>query len=274
MLSVELSGPDTNNHETWRELFRKLRLATNLSRAHTPAVALAALAASPPPATVLLFDARVIEHDRLLAAVAAYTRAGGNLVICGAVCQDAGPLHYRAFFAALKLPFRLGGYYRSTHTLRPTASLSLPVQPAVLPPSCSVKAQTLLGIPEQARLFAPAPNAIVQFPTPSPGAVLLQRTEGAVTSTGPTFAAIYKNLAGEFEAVSEVGARTVDPAETAAFWLKVGIGRLGFVGDINGEPTSVATVLVMCGVAHGYAMDVMLKGTIIGPISINTGAST
>ncbi|KAK4695504.1 hypothetical protein P7C70_g8539, partial [Phenoliferia sp. Uapishka_3] len=269
-VGLEFSGADTVNHQTWRELYRKLRLSTALTRAHSAAVALTALGASPPPSAVLIFDAKVLQSERVLSALSVYTRDGGNVIVCGAVNQDAGPEEYRALFKALRLPFGIGGYYRSTHSLRSTVSSTLPLQPHNLPPTSSVKARTLLNVPDHARLFAPAPGATVQFPTTSPGSKLVKRQQTGMTFAGPSFSAIYQSTAGQMELVSEVGARTVDPAETAVAWLKLGKGNFGFIGDINGEPASIATILVMCGVAHGYAMNVMLAGVTIAPMSINT----
>ncbi|EJD39989.1 hypothetical protein AURDEDRAFT_170968 [Auricularia subglabra TFB-10046 SS5] len=124
------------------------------------------------PQTVLLTNPAILKLQRPHAALLEWTRAGGNVVICGLFSIEVDYARLADMFRDWGLDWGGGSYHRTDFVLAP-AFASTPGLPA----SYNVKTSHIC-VPPHARVYVPAPNARTQSHVFEPQSV--DQTEACV----------------------------------------------------------------------------------------------
>ncbi|KAK3687696.1 hypothetical protein B0T22DRAFT_349821, partial [Podospora appendiculata] len=153
----------------------------------------------------------------VLMAVLEYVRGGGTAVLCNNFPGAMSSESTQNFFASAGLPWELGAYHRTTFHLNPDADLvaDSALLLSTLPWACNMNAVQLSNVADGDAWFRP--NA---------------------TSKINTLASRFGGIAAE---------PVTDLKNTGAACAKVGLGKLGYVGDVNSEEDSVRIMLAMLG---------------------------
>ncbi|KAM0271149.1 hypothetical protein ACHAQH_009168 [Verticillium albo-atrum] len=170
------------------------------------------LSDQPVPSAVLLTDEALTTraNNKAWEAVVEYVRGGGIAVAMGHFPSFVKPLTIKPFFAKAGLPWERGDYTRTTLALNREAVPGMAAQG--LQPQYSQKAVFVGNVASSDSWYETTDDSVVEsrvFP---------------------------------LESVKKAG-------ETAVAFATVGMGKLGYVGDVNAETGSDAVVLAMCGLA-------------------------
>ncbi|KAM5432971.1 hypothetical protein McanMca71_006533 [Microsporum canis] len=149
------------------------------------------------------------KYSAVLDKVISYVRDGGTIVLGGHFSSFAKPDHLKRFFEfSWGLPWQSGYYHRTTVHVNVNCQ---GLETRGLPASYSQKALFLKNVPPEGRLYLPNRDSM---------------TESRVF--GPE--------------------RISDLSQAAVVFAPYGRGRIGYVGDVNGEDGSHAAILAMCKV--------------------------
>ncbi|OAK96087.1 hypothetical protein IQ06DRAFT_48811 [Phaeosphaeriaceae sp. SRC1lsM3a] len=160
-----------------------------------------------PPQVVLVTDGSVTQHRNVCTKLLDYVHGGGILVLMGDFSSSIRPDDLDKFFQEAGLPWTKAEYLRTTVYRNDTER---PLLYSSLPSSYSQKAVFLANV---------SINDAWYLPTDS------SRTESLVFHSR----------------------QVRDKEQTPVALAKIGNGKLGYVGDVNGEEGSDAVVLAMCG---------------------------
>ncbi|KAH7131953.1 hypothetical protein B0J11DRAFT_520425 [Dendryphion nanum] len=166
--------------------------------------------ADQPPQAVLVTDGGISKHRAVYAKLLDYVRGGGILVLMGNFSSFTRPKDLDRLFQEAGLPWTYGEYQRTTVYRNDAEDIS-PHTP--IPSSYSQKAVFLKGVPGKDAWYLPNESS---------------RIESLVFSPEP------------------IG----DQDQTPVAFTNIGEGKLGYVGDVNGEEGSDVVVLAMCGLRH------------------------
>jgi hypothetical protein len=163
--------------------------------------------ADQPPQAVLVTDGGIAQHRAVYAKLLDYVRGGGRLVLMGNFSSMTRPKDLDRLFQEAGLPWTHGAYQRTTVHRNDTEETSSHTS---LPPSYSQKAVFLAGVPGKDAWYLPNNSS---------------HTQSRVFYPVPI----------------------TDQEQTPIALTNIGKGKLGYVGDVNGEEGSDAVVLAMCG---------------------------
>ncbi|KAJ5029793.1 hypothetical protein J3E73DRAFT_379654 [Bipolaris maydis] len=163
--------------------------------------------ADQPPQAVLVTDSGIVQHRAVYAKLLDYVRGGGRLVFMGNFSTMTTTKDIDRLFQEAGLPWTHGAYQRTTVHRNDTEDTSSHTS---LPPSYSQKAVFLAGVPDKDAWYLPKDSS---------------HTESHVFYPVPI----------------------TDQEQTPIALTNIGKGKLGYVGDVNGEEGSDAVVLAMCG---------------------------
>lgn len=191
-------------------LFTKIQASSVFQRVEDGQSAKRVLLEDPPPHAVLITDGALTrrEYASVWDAVLKYIQQGGTAVIMGFVAGSVNQLSIKPFFAKAGLDWELGSYYRSMLVLN-SQVVGANLVSKLLPVYCP-KAVYLRNVKYSEAWYVTYGYSV---------------TESLVSQGGDVL------MAGE------------SPVLLAC----VGQGKLGFVGDVQGEEGSEAAVLAMCG---------------------------
>ncbi|EOA81001.1 uncharacterized protein SETTUDRAFT_166407 [Exserohilum turcica Et28A] len=162
------------------------------------------------PHAVLVTDGGIAQHGNVYAKLLDYAHSGGILVFMGTFSSFTRPSDFQSLFQKAGLPWKAGDYHRTTVYRNDTDTDATSSSRAELPASYSQKAVFLTGVPRKYAWYLPNASS---------------RTESLVFPPAPI----------------------ADQSQTPVAFADLGTGKLGYVGDVNGEEGSEAVVLAMCG---------------------------
>ncbi|KAF2127607.1 hypothetical protein P153DRAFT_52310 [Dothidotthia symphoricarpi CBS 119687] len=166
--------------------------------------------ADQPPHAVLVTDSKIAEYRAVRAGLLDYVRAGGILVLMGEFSSSIRPPDLDKFFREAGLSWTYADYMRTRVYRNGAEGASSHLS---LPSSYSQKAVFLANV---------SVNDAWYLPTES------SRTQSLVFSPE----------------------RIQDLQQTPIALTNIGSGKLGYVGDVNGEEESDEVILAMCGLFH------------------------
>ncbi|KAI0660128.1 hypothetical protein C8Q70DRAFT_75804 [Cubamyces menziesii] len=190
-------------------LLSALQARSEICFAKTKSEALTYLTSTTRPNAVVVCDAAVShpEYVDVLHHLVQYVQSGGTAVFAGAFSSFVRFWSLQSMFeCAWGLPWRLGTYHSADYALNPRVK-GLNIKE--LPKKYSMKAVTLAGVAPKALLYAE-----------------------------PRF--LRKLSRGKDSSASK------PTLEASVAFTKIGKGRLGYMGDVNGEVSTTAVVLAMC----------------------------
>ncbi|CAK3961452.1 Hypothetical predicted protein [Lecanosticta acicola] len=138
-----------------------------------------------------------------------YIRNGGTIVFGGRIGGRTRSSDINELFADLSLPWLSGSYYRTDFDLNPSMTQ---INTSRLAHRFSQKAMQLSDVQQNDKIYVPAPSARLQ---------------------SLVFPAV------EIE----------DHSETPAAFGSCGLGKVGYLGDVNAEPETAEVLLAMCGLS-------------------------
>ncbi|KAK3323986.1 hypothetical protein B0T19DRAFT_476971 [Cercophora scortea] len=169
------------------------------------------------------WDRRNAELLTPLEAVLDYVRRGGTAVLCNDFPVPPSPNHIRDLFTSAGLPWVRSAFYRTTFHLNPAADLVANNESLLntLPRTCNMNAVQLLNVAVGDAWYRPNASSGID-----------------------TF----------ISSLTEAQTEPVENLEnTLAACAKVGLGKLGYVGDVDSEPESIKIVMAMLGVHYEEA---------------------
>lgn len=196
--------------ETYGPLLQELSSKSNIQRVKKAESAIRILAEEPAPSAILITDEAltVDRYSHVWDAVLQYVRQGGVAVIIGHFPCFVKPLSIAPFFAKAGLPWAQGSYHRTTLVLN--RNVVSDAMTAKIPENYSQKA------------------------------VFLQNVDFADTWYRTDENSVTESLVFPGESAHR-------PGETPVAFTSIGEGKLGYIGDVNGEEGSNDVVLAMCG---------------------------
>ncbi|GKU13244.1 unnamed protein product [Fusarium langsethiae] len=196
--------------QLYEPLLAEIQSKADFSRAGDADSVERRLSEEPNPTAVLITDEAlsVNRNKHLWKAVLRYVHRGGKAVVMGNFSSFVKPLSIKPFFAQAGLRWEVGAYHRTTVVLNHAAVES--GLAAKLLPRYSQKAQFVKNVaPEDAWYMADEESVIESYLFP------------------PTSTRI--------------------PGESPVAFASVGDGKLGYIGDVNGEQGSNLAIRAMCG---------------------------
>jgi hypothetical protein len=166
--------------------------------------------ADQPPQAVLVTDGSIMQYHDVTGRLLDYVRGGGILVLMGNFSSLIKPKDLKKFFQEAGLPWTNGVYMRTTVYRNDTEETSSHTS---LPFSYSQKAVFLANVHVNDAWYLPTDSS---------------RTESLVFHSE----------------------RVQDLQQTPIALTDLGKGKLGYVGDVNGEEDSDAVILAMCGLCY------------------------
>jgi hypothetical protein len=163
--------------------------------------------ADQPPQTVLVTDGGITKHHAVYAKLLDYVHGGGRLVLMGDFSSTIRPHDLNKLFQGAGLPWTYAKYQRTTVYRNDTEET---LSHTCLPPSYSQKAVFLADVSGKDAWYLPNDSS---------------QTESLVFHSEPV----------------------TDQEQTPIALTNIGKGKLGYVGDVNGEEGSDAVVIDMCG---------------------------
>jgi len=163
--------------------------------------------AGQPPQVVLVADGGIADHTDVLAKLLEYARGGGVLIFMGAFSSFVTMDDLDRILKETGLSWTRGRYFRTTVHRNDTEQRLLH---NLLPTHYSQKAIFLENVPAIDAWYLPDESS---------------NTESYVFPNEPV-----QNL-----------------KQTPVAFTSIGNGKLGYVGDVNGEEGSDAVILAMCG---------------------------
>jgi hypothetical protein len=196
--------------EMYASLINSLLGKATIQRAKTSGPVMRTLSENPPDAALLTDPALTTrKNSKVWDAVLDYVRNSGTAVCMGNFTSFVKPLAIKPFFQKAGLSWERGEYHRTTVSL---AEDHVPPESLEnLPQEYSQKALFLANVDD--------------------GATWYRQTENS-----------------RIESFGSASERVSNVDEVPVAFAKVGQGRLGYVGDVNGEDGSHAVVLAMCGI--------------------------
>jgi len=209
LISIRGEPHESYFDERYGSLIEKIHAKAIVQRVKNRVDALNALSGEAPFA-VLMTDAAVAKQQyiKVWDAVLKYVREGGTAVCMAQFSSWVKPKEVKPFFKRAGLPWEVGDYERTTVVLNRNAVNSQLA--ASLPPRYSQKASFLKNVEDADKWYRPNQDSVI---------------ESLVFAADP---------------VSNTD-------KTPVAFAKVMAGRLGYVGDVNGEKDSEIVVLAMCG---------------------------
>lgn len=195
--------------ETYKPLLEALTRDTHIQRVKHADSAIRRLSEGTPPMAVLVTDEALAndENSRVWEAVLQYVRQGGRCVVMGHFASFVPQLKIKPFFEKAGLEWEVGSYTKETCVINKEA-----VEhglAVLLPASYTQQAVFVKNVALEEAWFA------------------TEEGESVVRVRPPK------------------SAETKGEAPIAL--AQVGEGKLGYVGDVNGEQGSDAVILAMCG---------------------------
>ena len=159
------------------------------------------------PQAILVTDGAITRYHDVISLLLDYVRGGGILILMGNFSSTIRPSELQKFFRDVGQPWATADYMRTIVHRTDAADVSSQFP---LPSSYSQKAVFLANVSDDDAWYLPNKTSYTQsFVFPSERVQNLEQTPIALA--------------------------------------KIGNGKLGYVGDVNGEPGSDAVVLTMCG---------------------------
>ncbi|TFA99286.1 Ribonuclease H1 [Trichoderma ghanense] len=191
-------------------LLSKLRVGSTFQRVEDGVSAIRMLLEEPRPDAVLVTDEALTlrENAAVWDAVLKYVQHGGTAVCMGHFSCFTSPPSIKPFFTKAGLDWSSGSYHRTTLVLNLQA----------------------VGVSLASRLL----------PKYSQKAVFLKHAR-------PSDAWYVTNENSFLESLVFSAENVHKPGESPVLLARVGKGKLGYIGDVNGEEGSEAVVLAMCG---------------------------
>ncbi|PTB40353.1 hypothetical protein M441DRAFT_59125 [Trichoderma asperellum CBS 433.97] len=203
------------NHQSFFDsmygsLLTKIRTGSVFQRVEDGESAKRVLLEGPPPHAILITDEALTlrENAPVWEAVLKYIKQGGTAVVMGNFSSFVEPLSIKPFFAKAGLEWEQGSYHRTTLVLNPQA-VGIHLASKLLP-EYSQKAVFLKNAKTSDAWYVTNENAVTE-------SLAFQAKDAHVTGESPVLLA------------------------------SVGKGKLGYIGDVNGEEGSEAVVIAMCG---------------------------
>lgn len=166
--------------------------------------------ADQPPQAVLVTDGGIAQHRAVYAKLLNYIRGGSILVLIGNFSSLTRPKDLDKLFQEAGLPWTHAEYQRTTVYHNDTEETSSHTS---LPSSYSQKAVFLAGVPGKDAWYLPNNSS---------------KTESFVFHSKPV----------------------TDQKQTPITLTNIGKGKLGYVGNVNGEESSDAVVLAIYGLRY------------------------
>ncbi|KAL6898553.1 ribonuclease H-like protein [Trichoderma evansii] len=191
-------------------LLTKIRASSVFQRVEDGKSAIRMLQKDPQPYAVLITDEALTfrENAPVWDAVLKYIRQGGTAVIMGHFPCFVKPLSIKPFFAKAGLEWEQGSYQRTTLVLNPQA-VGVDLASKLLP-EYSQKAVFLNNVKSLDALYVTNEDSVLE-------SLVFQADNAHV------------------------------PGESPVLLACVGKGKLGYIGDVNGEDGSEAAVIALCG---------------------------
>ncbi|KAJ5651171.1 uncharacterized protein N7484_004894 [Penicillium longicatenatum] len=162
------------------------------------------------PSVILIADEALTldEYAHVWEAVCRCVRQGSTADLMGLFSSFVRPLDIKPFFSKAGLPWEGRTYVRTTLTINRAATGD--ELAARLPPSYSQKAVFIKNVAHSDRWYTTDASSVV---------------EPRVFGPSPAH----------------------NPGQSPVIMARVGMGRLGYVGDCNAEEETDAVILAMCG---------------------------
>ncbi|KAL6858471.1 ribonuclease H-like protein [Trichoderma novae-zelandiae] len=191
-------------------LLTKIRAGSVFQRVEDADSAMHMLLEGPRPDAVLITDEALTSRKNALVwdAVLNYVRQGGTAVFMGHFSCFVKPLRIKPFFAKAGLQWESGSYHRTTLVLN----------------------SPVVGVGLASKLVPEYSQKAVFLKHAKPSDAWYVTNEKSVTES-LVFSAESAHIAGE----------------SPVLMARVGEGKLGYIGDVNGEQGSEVAVLTMCG---------------------------
>lgn len=196
--------------EQYGPLLTELGLKARLRRVKKADPAVRLLLEQPQLSAALITDEALTDTDnaRVWEAVLQYVRQGVTAVIMGHFATFVKPMAMKPFFAKAGLPWEAGSYHRTTLVVnRDAVTNDLATK---LPPQYSQKALFVKNVASADAWYHSDERSVVE---------------------SRVFAPTSANTVGE----------------TAVALASFECGKLGYVGDVNGEKGSDAVIFALCG---------------------------
>lgn len=196
--------------EAYASFLNQLNELATIQRAQTRTLVSRALSEDHPKA-VLLTDGALTKRKfrQVWEEVLSYVRDGGTAVCMGLFSSFTRPPDFGPFFHRAGLPYEHAEYHRTTVILNQDSSVPHVARP-FLWSSYSQKAVFLKNVPAADAWYAPNEDSVI-----------------------------------ESHVFEQDKIRNLD--EVPVVFATVENGKLGYVGDVNGEQESHPVVLAMCG---------------------------
>ncbi|EFR02902.1 hypothetical protein MGYG_05903 [Nannizzia gypsea CBS 118893] len=194
--------------DMYKGLIDSLLSKAKVQRATKPDPALRYLSGTTPDA-IFATDPALLnpKYATVLEKVISYVRSGGTIIFGGLFSSFAKPDHLNRFFTfSWSLPWKSGSYHRTTVHVNTNCQ---GIRLEGLQPSYSQKALHLKNVPPESRLYAANEDS---------------RIESNVFYPDP---------------ISDI-------TEAAIVFAPYESGRIGYIGDVNGEDGSHAVIVAMC----------------------------
>ncbi|KAH7009919.1 triacylglycerol lipase [Ilyonectria destructans] len=207
LISLEFKSFFDEMYEALLDAFHSKSTIKRVKQANS---AISELSREPRPSAVLVTDEGLTtnENSHVWEAVLQYVRGGGVCVVMGNFPAFVLPDNMKPFFAKAGLPWESGPYHRTTLVLNTEATgQDLATR---LPSQYSQKALFVKNVTPADSWYVTNVDSVTE------SRVLPQ--ENADT-----------------------------PGKTPVAFARVGVGKLGYVGDVNAEKGSDAAILAMCG---------------------------
>ncbi|KAJ5714964.1 uncharacterized protein N7483_012145 [Penicillium malachiteum] len=181
-----------------------------MQEAKTPEAVIHALRTNPAPVIIIITDQALTlkEHAHVWNSILTSVRQGSTAVITGSFSSFARPNDLKSFFSKAGLPWESGTYQRTTVVLNSEATGTDLAKH--LPKKYSQKALFLKNVAPSESWYLTNADSVLESHVFAP--------QSAYT-----------------------------PGESPIVLGRVGEGRLGYVGDVNGEDATQVAVVAMCG---------------------------
>ncbi|KAJ5712833.1 hypothetical protein N7493_009301 [Penicillium malachiteum] len=211
VLLISLSRESSFFGDLYGELLTGIRRAkATMQEAKSPEAAIHVLRTNPAPVIIIITDQALTlkEHAHVWNAILTSVRQGSTAVITGSFSSFARPSDLKPFFSKAGLPWEAGTYMRTTVALNPEAPGTDLARH--LPLKYSQKALFLKNVAPSESWYMTNADSVLESHVFAP--------QSANT-----------------------------PGESPIVLGRVGEGRLGYVGDVNGEDSTQVVVVAMCG---------------------------
>ncbi|KAI1810579.1 triacylglycerol lipase [Poronia punctata] len=212
ILLISMNGRKAYINRYYSDLLDQLRAKARLLYAYGANMALARLSAGPPPDAVLITDADVTYPDNadVWEVVLRYVRRGGTAILTAQFSSLARSRRTKTLFEKAGLPWEVSGSYycRMTFQLNPRAAGDEIA--ARLPHQYCVQGLSLSNVAPEDAWYVADGNSGARAAVLGPNSVVVQ-------------------------------------GDAVVTMANIGVGKLGYTGDVNREETTNLVILAMCG---------------------------